>query len=308
MTDAVVNLDAANAGAANLGPANSVDAADVDGGGRVDPANVGAAHLDAALARLVACLDQHERLALAVSGGVDSMTLAHVASRFGRAAVTVYHATGPAVPLAARQRVEGHAAAHGWPLVVLDAGEQADARYRANPVDRCFYCKSNLYARIAETTRDTIASGTNRDDLGDYRPGLRAATEHAVVHPYVEAGIGKDDIYALARLLGLADLERLPAQPCLASRVETGIAIAPDDLAFVEVVETRLAQSFGPESVVRCRVTHHGIVIELGGPDDATHRAQADAIARAACEEAGRVFAGVRAYARGSAFLRVVHE
>ena len=113
----------------------------------------------------------------------------------------MYHATGPAVPMAARQRVEAHAAAHGWPLVVLDAGEQADERYRANPVDRCFYCKSNLYSRIAQTTGDTIASGTNRDDLGDYRPGLRAAAEHDVVHPYVEAGIGKDDVYALARAL-----------------------------------------------------------------------------------------------------------
>jgi uncharacterized protein len=258
-------------------------------------------------ARLVACLEQHGRLALAVSGGVDSMTLAHVAFR-SRVSVTVYHATGPAVPAAARQRVEAHAAQHGWPLVVLDAGEQADARYRANPVDRCFYCKSNLYGRIAQMTGDTIASGTNRDDLGDYRPGLRAATEHDVVHPYVEAGIGKDDVYAIARALGLSDLDRLPAQPCLASRVETGIAIAPDDLAFVEAVETRLTQSFGPESVVRCRVTHRGIVIELGAPDDAAHRTRAADIARVACDQAGRTFAGVRSYARGSAFLRVVHE
>ncbi len=132
--------------------------------------------------------------------------------------------------------------------MLLDAGEQADARYRANPVDRCYYCKTNLYARIREATPDAIASGTNRDDLDDFRPGLRAAAERDVVHPYVEAGIDKADVYALAASLGLDDLERLPAQPCLASRVETGIAIAPDDLAFIDAVETRLAARLGPRS------------------------------------------------------------
>ena len=110
----------------------------------------------------------------------------------------MYHATGPAVPAAARGRVEAHAAKHGWPLALLDAGEQADPRYRANPVDRCYYCKTNLYARIREATPDTIASGTNRDDLDDFRPGLRAAAERDVVHPYVEAGIDKARVYALA--------------------------------------------------------------------------------------------------------------
>jgi hypothetical protein len=119
------------------------------------------------LAELVACLARHDRLAIAVSGGVDSMTLAHGAWRFARARPTMYHATGPAVPAAARGRVEAHAARHGWPLVRLDAGELGDARYRANPVDRCYYCKSNLYARIREATPDPIASGTNRDDLDD---------------------------------------------------------------------------------------------------------------------------------------------
>lgn len=262
---------------------------------------------DAVLAGLIARLDQHERVALAVSGGVDSMTLAHVATRFSRAAVTMYHATGPAVPLAARQRVETHAARHAWRLVLLDAGEQADARYRANPVDRCFYCKSNLYARIAQMTTDTIVSGTNRDDLSDFRPGLRAADDHRVVHPYVEAGIDKADVYALAQALCLSDLERLPAQPCLASRVETGIAIAPEDLAFVDAVETRLAERLGSAAVVRCRVTHGGIVIELDAADDAERVAQARDIGHVECGRAGRKFAGVRAYARGAAFLRVVH-
>jgi uncharacterized protein len=257
-----------------------------------------------ALARLVAALERHRRLAVAVSGGVDSMTLAHVAWRYARARTVMYHATGPAVPAAARRRVEAHAARHGWPLVLLDAGEQADARYRANPVDRCYYCKSNLYARIREATPDPIASGTNRDDLDDFRPGLRAAAERGVVHPYVDAAIGKASVYLLAANLGLTDLERLPAQPCLASRVETGIAIAPEDLAFIDEVEMRLAAHLGRDAVLRCRVTHAGIVIELAAAHDAAAAAIARRIGIEACGQNARVFAGIRPYARGAAFLR----
>ena len=257
-----------------------------------------------ALARLVAALDRHERLAIAVSGGADSMTLAHVGWRFAQARVTMYHATGPAVPAAARERVEAHALRHGWPLTLLDAGEQRDARYRANPVDRCYYCKTNLYARIREATADTIASGTNRDDLDDFRPGLRAAAERDVVHPYVEAGMDKAAVYALAALLGLGDLERLPAQPCLASRVETGIAIAAEDLAFIDAVETRLGEAFGREAVIRCRITQHGVVIELGASLDAESTAIARRIGMEASAREGRPFAGVRSYTRGAAFLR----
>jgi pyridinium-3,5-biscarboxylic acid mononucleotide sulfurtransferase len=259
--------------------------------------------IDRALAALVAVLDRHLRLAIAVSGGVDSMTLAHVAHRHARTRATMMHAAGPAVPAAARLRVEDHAARHGWRLVVLDAGELADARYRANPVDRCYFCKTNLYDRIREHTAETIASGTNTDDLSDFRPGLKAAAEHGVVHPYVEAGLDKAAIYAIAASLGLSDLERLPAQPCLASRVETGIAIDADDLAFIDAVESRLAAQLPLGAVIRCRVTHAGVAIELGDTSDEA-RTLADATGRSACAEAGRTFVGVRGYARGAAFLR----
>jgi uncharacterized protein len=234
------------------------------------------------------------------------MTLAHVATRHSKAKATMYHAVSPAVPATARERVQSHAERHAWTLVVVDAAELADPRYRANPVDRCYYCKTNLYDRIAQATTDPIASGTNRDDLADFRPGLRAASEHHVVHPYVEAALGKAEIYVIAGALGLTDLERLPAQPCLASRVETGIAIDPSDLSFIDSVESRLAASLGREATVRCRVTHAGVVIEIAAANDPECASAAIEIGRSACLAAGRTFAGVRPYARGAAFLRKV--
>ncbi len=256
-----------------------------------------------ALDMLVRALDAHERLAIAVSGGVDSMTLAHVAHGRSRSRPTMVHAFGPAVPVSARERVERHAARHGWDLRVLDAGEYDDERYRANPANRCYYCKSNLYDRIRKDHDGPIASGTNLDDLDDYRPGLAAARERGVVHPYVEARLDKFAVYSIAEMLGLADLARLPAQPCLASRVETGIAIEREDLAFVDQVEARLAQVLGVDAVVRCRVTHAGVVIETARID-AEALAVAREVAARACTQAGRPFAGVRPYRRGAAFLR----
>ncbi len=216
----------------------------------------------------------------------------------------MYHAHGPAVPKAAGERVAAHAGRHGWNLVTIDAGEIADERYRANPVDRCYWCKTHLYSRIRAVTTETIASGTNTDDLSDYRPGLRAAKERDVVHPYVDAGIDKATVYAIAAYLGLDDLERLPAQPCLSSRVETGIVIDERDLAFIDSVERTLASRLGRERVLRCRLTHAGVVIEIADVADAALAATAREVAQHACGAAGRTFAGVRSYVRGAAFLK----
>jgi len=164
-------------------------------------------------------------------------------------------------------------------------------------VNRCFFCKSNLYGTIADLSRGTIASGTNIDDLGDFRPGLEAAQDWQVVHPYVEAGVDKSAIYALASRLGLSDLAALPAQPCLASRVETGIAVDAGDLAFVDHVETLLRADLGQSATVRCRITHAGVIVETEG------EAPPASIA-AACRDNGRVYLGHRPYRRGAAFLR----
>ncbi|MEQ1953785.1 adenine nucleotide alpha hydrolase [Mesorhizobium sp. CN2-181] len=253
--------------------------------------------------RLAERLGRFDALAVAVSGGVDSMTLATFAHRLGRPSVMVIHAVSPAVPQEATERVRALATAEGWQSVVTGAGEFDDPRYRDNPANRCYFCKTNLYDRIRDLTPHVIASGANLDDLGDYRPGLLAAAERDVVHPFVEAEMTKADVRSLARRLGLADIAELAAQPCLASRVETGIAIDAADLAFVESTERRLAASADRGATLRCRITHDGVALELG--DDALpRRAELEKIVTALCAESGRRFAGTRAYSRGSMFVR----
>ena len=176
-------------------------------------------------------------VAVAVSGGVDSLTLATLAHRLAPGATLVVHAVSPAVPGEATARVRAEAAREGWSLQVIEAGEFADPAYRANPVNRCFFCKTNLYGAVRAVTDRQILSGANRDDLGEYRPGLDAAREHGVRHPYVEAGFAKAAVRALARDLGLGAVAELPAAPCLSSRVETGIPIEPETLGFIHAVE-----------------------------------------------------------------------
>ena len=197
------------------------------------------------LKRLMEVLADYDSLAIAVSGGIDSTLLAHVADRALGDKVRMLHAISPAVPAAATERVKLHARREAWRLELVDAGEFGDPRYRENPVDRCYFCKLNLYETITSLCDGPVASGTNCDDLGDYRPGLIAAKRHGVVHPYVDAGLAKPDIYDLASHFGIADLRALPAQPCLASRIETGIRIQSRDLSFVERVEGELHSRFG---------------------------------------------------------------
>ena len=165
-------------------------------------------------------------IAVAVSGGVDSMTLAYVAHRVLGAQATMYHAVSPAVPDAATSRVRAYAESNGWRLKVISAGEFNDRDYVANPANRCFYCKTNLYGSIASMTDGLIVSGTNLDDLSDWRPGLQAADNHAVRHPFVEARIDKAGVRGIASAYGLDDISALPAAPCLSSRVETGIPLS----------------------------------------------------------------------------------
>jgi uncharacterized protein len=204
-------------------------------------------------------------VAVAVSGGVDSMTLAYVAHKVNPA-TQQFHAISPAVPIQATQRVKRYAEQQNWNLNLVNADEIQDPNYVANPANRCYYCKTNLYDTIVTYTDLQVISGTNVDDLGDYRPGLIAAEEHQVLHPYVDVGIDKQTLRKIAQSLGLNDLHDLPAAPCLSSRVTTGIAINAKLLPVINAVEQALWQQLKSHLTlagVRCRIRLEQVVIEL---------------------------------------------
>jgi len=245
------------------------------------------------------------RPAIAVSGGVDSLTLAAVAALI-LDDVMMMHAVSPAVPAAATARVQRLAQQFGWNLTLLDAGEFEDPRYRANPANRCFFCKTNLYGSIRSRTPRQILSGANLDDLGDYRPGLDAARRYDVRHPFVEARIDKRTVRAIARELALPDIAELPASPCLSSRVETGLRIESAVLAFIHDVERLVAEHLEP-ATVRCRIRASGIVVELDSASllelSPAHRARLTEFIAAHENRPPQLPITFEAYRMGSAFL-----
>lgn len=250
-------------------------------------------------------LDEIGPAAIAVSGGIDSLTLACVAADL-IADTVIFHAMSPAVPEAATERVRMFAQDRNWHLQVIDAGEFSDTQYRANPVNRCFFCKTNLYGSIAGHTDLPILSGTNLDDLDDFRPGLVAAKDHEVRHPFVDAGIDKPGIRQIARHIGLGDLAELPAAPCLSSRVLTGLRIDADELQTIDRVETRVRQML-PGSDVRCRRLAEGYQLQIAAEAlDRMQPFETEAIRAAAVTMlgTGETFLGLASYRRGSAFVR----
>jgi pyridinium-3,5-biscarboxylic acid mononucleotide sulfurtransferase len=199
------------------------------------------------------------RVLLGYSGGVDSALLA-VAGRqalggerflavIGRSASYPEAQWRTAVELAGRYDV---------PLLEVDTGELADPRYLRNPTDRCYFCKTELWTRLGEVARtrgfDTIIDGTNADDLGEHRPGLRAAEQHKVRSPLAELGWTKAMVREASRALGLPTWDA-PAAPCLSSRVVYGLEITPRRLRQVEEGEAYL-RSLGVAGDLRVR--HHG--------------------------------------------------
>jgi len=218
--------------------------------------------------RILAAVDMR---VIACSGGIDSLLLATVAHRASPERTRVVHAISPAVPTAATTRLRQWADHERWRLDFVDSGEFDDENYLSNPSNRCYFCKRHLYGSLhllcgdVKDAQSVVFSGANVDDLGEYRPGLIAASENGVRHPWIEADFTKQDIRALARDLGLPFAE-LPASPCLASRLYTGTRVTAQRLRAVEAGE-ELIRHDADIAVVRCRLLEDHVLIEVGHQD-----------------------------------------
>ena len=204
----------------------------------------------------------------AFSAGIDSSLVAFVAHQvLGDRALAI---TSGSLSLKRADLALARQLAAQWGMAhrVVMTDEIAKADYRANPTNRCFHCKTSLYTLLsAVSDKDkysVVLNGTNLDDLGDHRPGLVAADDHAVRSPLVEAGFHKADVRELARRLGLPNAEK-PQAACLSSRFPYGTAITEALLAQVEQAEELLADI----GLTQFRVRHHGDVARLEVmPDD----------------------------------------
>ena len=193
--------------------------------------------------RLLEILRGLDRVAVAFSGGIDSTVVAQAAQLALGARAVAVTADSASVPRAEVAEAVELARRIGIRHRVVATEEFSDPDYVRNDGTRCYYCKSELYARIEailpELGAEVICSGANLDDLGDYRPGLTAAAEHAVRHPLQEAGMSKADVRALARAWGLPTWDK-PASPCLSSRLAPGVEVTHERTARVEAAEAYL--------------------------------------------------------------------
>ena len=199
---------------------------------------------------------------VAYSGGVDSAYLALIASEeLGEKALCVM---GISPSVSAFQRTEGEnlAATFGFNFETIETAEIDDPSYAANPTNRCYFCKAELYGKLKELANkrglNAIVDGTNADDTSDHRPGRVAASEHGIRSPLVEAGFTKDEIRERSRAHGLSTWDK-PASPCLASRVAPGVPVTIERLSKVESGEEFMrAQGFR-----EFRVRVHGDLVRL---------------------------------------------
>jgi uncharacterized protein len=210
--------------------------------------------LERALGEVRERLDGLERVVVAYSGGVDSALVAALAvDRLGERAEAIT-GVSPALAPHLREEARDQAAWLGVRHREIATAELADPAYTTNPDDRCYACKRELHTLLAPIAaaagQARVLDGVNLDDLGDHRPGIRAAREHGVISPLAEAGIDKEGVRRLSRALGLPWWDK-PAQPCLASRFPYGEPITAGRLRRVAAAEHWLRQRGFPELRVR---------------------------------------------------------
>ncbi len=256
--------------------------------------------------RLAELLRGYGSVLIGYSGGVDSAYLAKAAvDTLGRRRALAVTGISPSYPGVQREMARRIAREFDLPQLEIETAEWVDPRYAANPVDRCYFCKRELFDRLAALARKrgfaVVCDGANADDASDYRPGSRAARERAVRSPLQEAGLTKDEIRALSRAEGLPTWD-LPASPCLASRIPYGIPVTRERLAEVERAEANLRRL---RPWRHLRVRHHGAFARLElDPADLEGLADPEMCRRAAraLSDAGfqRALVDLEGYRRGA--------
>jgi uncharacterized protein len=218
--------------------------------------------LDAKLTKMRAIFSPMRSVIVAFSGGVDSTFVLKVAYDTIGDRVLALTTTSPTMPDEDRESALTMAQVIGARHLIVESNELEIPGYSANPLNRCYLCKHNLFtvceAKAAELGIDNIVDGLNLDDLHDYRPGMQAASEKRVRHPLVEAELSKAEIRELSRAMRLPTWDR-PASPCLSSRFPYGTEITPEGLAKVAAGE-RILHAMGFKVA---RVRFHGEVARL---------------------------------------------
>jgi uncharacterized protein len=212
--------------------------------------------------RLIHVLKTFDRLAVALSGGVDSaLLLAEAHAVLGQyvIAVTARSPIHPDTDIVDAAKI---AASLGVPHLIIDSAEMGRADFLANTPERCYICKKTVFGHLLVLIREKgfqhLAHGANVDDRGDYRPGMRAARELGIAAPLMDAGLTKDDIRRMARERHLFVWDK-PAMACLATRFPYG---TPIDAAKIEQVR-HAEQVLADAGLVGCRVRHHGDVARI---------------------------------------------